>query len=391
MDNELKREVDRLAAAFRKELPGRLHQIRCIYDEQDLSAWSADKNNRLYGFLHTLSGTAGTLGLRDLGRCADNLAKRLSEATASGRPGDAEWNAIGVNLNTLEQLSLIRGDKPKGKKAAEALKAKDYLIHIVDDDVSFTQLVASALQRYGYKTAEFHDLTEFIAICKQGTVPDLLLMDMEFPLNRLAGAETLNQLRQELNSHFPAIFISQHDDLPSRLAAFRAGATRYLLKPVDFDQLFRLVDELCSRCEDTPYRVLVADDDPFILGAYVAALENAGMLVEAISNPLQVLDMVRIFKPDVLLMDVYMPEASGPELAAVLREDEQLAWLPILFMSVETDPSKHALALAHGGDDFLIKPIRPAYLQAAVKARAWRSRRNRALWQQVKGNTKAIE
>ena len=83
--------------------------------------------------------------------------------------------------------------------------------------------------------------------------------------------------------------------------------------------------------------------------------------------------------PDLVLLDIYMPEASGPEIAAVIREDDSLAWLPILFLSVESDPSKHAIALAHGGDDFLVKPVQPSYLKAAIKARAWRARRNKLL------------
>ena len=75
-----------------------------------------------------------------------------------------------------------------------------------------------------------------------------------------------------------------------------------------------------------------------------------------------------------------MPEATGPELAAVLREGESLASMPILFLSAETHPSRDAPALAHGGDDFLVKPMRPAYLQAAAEARAWRARRDRRVW-----------
>ena len=70
-----------------------------------------------------------------------------------------------------------------------------------------------------------------------------------------------------------------------------------------------------------------------------------------------------------------MPEATGPELAAVSREGESLASMPILFLSAETHPSRNALALAHGGEDFLVKPVRPAYLQAAAEARTPRSSR----------------
>ena len=65
-----------------------------------------------------------------------------------------------------------------------------------------------------------------------------------------------------------------------------------------------------------------------------------------------------------------MPDASVPELAAVLREQDIYAQTPILFLSAEADPDRQLMALNLGGDDFLLKPIQPAHLLAAVTARA---------------------
>ena len=386
MDKEFQDDFETLAGSFLKDVPSRLHRIRNAYDQLDPADWPTAGPTDLYALLHTLAGTAGTFGQKSLSEAAKALADQLIDVTADGPPRTPAWHAVGMSINRLEQIALARLPPAKARRSGPAPSRTDPLVYVVDDDRDFSRAVAAALQHHGYRTEQFRDPARFAEACRRGAQPDVVLMDLAFPLGRTKGAEVLASLRQEIQRPMPAICVSVQDDLQARLAAFRAGASRYLLKPVDFERLTRLVDELCSRSGDTPYRVLVADDDYFALRAYVVALEAAGLEVESVNNPLELLDRVRAFSPDVLLLDVYMPEASGPELAAVLREDETLAWMPILFLSAETDPSRHALALAHGGDDFLIKPVRPAYLQAAVRARAWRARRNRRLWSRGTGS-----
>jgi PAS domain S-box-containing protein len=126
--------------------------------------------------------------------------------------------------------------------------------------------------------------------------------------------------------------------------------------------------------QQEPWRVLLVDDDQMLLEAHAAVLLGAGMEVLTLCQPELVLATVRSFKPDVLLLDVYMPGTSGPELAAALRREESLLHLPILFLSGETDLTQQLLALSLGGDDFLIKPLQPQHLVAAVGARASRAR-----------------
>jgi DNA-binding response OmpR family regulator len=103
------------------------------------------------------------------------------------------------------------------------------------------------------------------------------------------------------------------------------------------------------------------------------------MTVRTLSQPLQILDVLNDFAPDVVVLEVHMPEATGPELAAVLRERDEHLQLPVLFLSAEADTSQQLLALNLGGDDFLVKPVQPDYLVAMVAARARRARQNSAI------------
>ena len=132
--------------------------------------------------------------------------------------------------------------------------------------------------------------------------------------------------------------------------------------------------QLAGVAPAVPWRVLLVDDDEPLLQAHATILREVGMSVMTLCHPDQTPAAVRLFEPDVVLLDVYMPGTSGPELASVLRREESLLHLPILFVSGETDLTQQLLALSLGGDDFLIKPVQPAHLVAAVTARARRSR-----------------
>ncbi|MBI2786848.1 MAG: diguanylate cyclase, partial [Legionella longbeachae] len=100
---------------------------------------------------------------------------------------------------------------------------------------------------------------------------------------------------------------------------------------------------------------------------------QADMITRAITNPLELLKEFELFQPDLLLMDIYMPECTGLELAALLRKDRKYTKIPIIFLSTEDDKNKKLSAISLGGDDFLTKPIAPQDLVSAVRARSNRA------------------
>nr|WP_280338112.1 diguanylate cyclase [Salinicola acroporae] len=83
---------------------------------------------------------------------------------------------------------------------------------------------------------------------------------------------------------------------------------------------------------------------------------------------------MRDFVPDLALIDINMPGCSGPELARLIRFDDDWLRIPLVYLSAESDVQRQAQALAQAGDDFLVKPIADVALVAAVTARAQRSR-----------------
>lgn len=262
------------------------------------------------------------------------------------------------------------------------------LVHLVEDDLPQAEFLRQRLLEHGFRVRHFSDPADFSAVIhnKLDERPAAVVMDMVFAQVDTAGATTVATLGLGAGNGVPVVFVSVHDDIAARLAALRAGASRYLAKPVDPDQLCSQLDNLTGRMPPKPFRVLLVDDESTALDLHAAVLREAGFETFTLSRPLETLDALARFAPDVVVLDACMPEASGPELAAVIRENDGNMNLPILFLTAEADLSQPLLALNLGGDDFLVKPVRPEHLIAAVSARARRARQHTETLQRLQIN-----
>lgn len=376
-----------LRRQFAELLSNRLDAVRAQFHVLDPSAWQPAEAEAVQRLLHDLTGSAGTFGMQSLSNAARALEIRLSVLIKSGAtPSPAEWQKIATDMELLDQLARTRFDPgAPSLKPPRAMTRLDCspLIHLVEDDLEQANHLSRSLQEHGYRMQIFTSPAALRSAFGSPDVerPDAVVMDMIFPDGQNAGAELIAELGLGKDGGIPVVVASVRDDLSGRLAAFRAGASHYFVKPVETNLLGDLLDGLTGRQPAQPYRVLVVDDDTLLLEAGAAVLRTAGMEVRTLAQPLEIMDVLRDFSPDLVLLDMYMPEASGPELAAVLRERD--AQLPILFLSAETDISKQLLALNLGGDNFLAKPVQPDHLIAAVAARAHRARRDKATRQRL--------
>lgn len=114
---------------------------------------------------------------------------------------------------------------------------------------------------------------------------------------------------------------------------------------------------------------MIVDDDRNLAEYYRLVLSRAGMEASVLSVPDRIIERVGSFHPDLILMDLHMPLYTGPELAAVIRQHDHWASLPIVFLSAESNRDRQLQAMTSGADDFLTKPISDNQLVAAVRSR----------------------
>lgn len=125
---------------------------------------------------------------------------------------------------------------------------------------------------------------------------------------------------------------------------------------------------------EAPYRVLIVEDDPSQALFAESVLVGSGMQARLVMSSDEVMDALAEFDPELVLMDLHMPGASGIDLTARIREQPAYNLIPIVFLTGDPDPEKQFEVLELGADDFLSKPIRPRHLIAAVQNRIMRAR-----------------
>jgi len=109
-------------------------------------------------------------------------------------------------------------------------------------------------------------------------------------------------------------------------------------------------------------KILVIDDTEFMTKLISDVLMNEGYEVVTASNGRQGIEMVRIEKPDLVLLDVVMPDMDGFEVCRILREDEGNNLMPIIMLTAQDNEDDKLTGLELGADDYITKPLTPESL-----------------------------
>ncbi len=121
-------------------------------------------------------------------------------------------------------------------------------------------------------------------------------------------------------------------------------------------------------------KVLIVDDDVQTLRLVGLMLERQGYKILAANNGKQALHMARTEQPDVIILDVMMPDIDGYEVTRRLRKEPETTNIPILMFTARTQVDDKVSGFESGVDDYLTKPIHPAELTAHLRALMSRSK-----------------
>ncbi len=122
-------------------------------------------------------------------------------------------------------------------------------------------------------------------------------------------------------------------------------------------------------------KILVVDDEPDILDFISYNLRKEDYQVQTAENGVDAQDKLKAFTPDLILLDIMMPEMDGVEFCRVLRTQPQFDNTIVAFLTARNEDFTQISALEVGGDDFINKPIRPRVLISRIKALLRRSLR----------------
>lgn len=375
---ELQKKLNALSDVYVAQLPSKLEQIEHLWNKLPADQWDEENFQALYRAVHGLTGSGKTFGFSALGDVARDLEIYLKPYMQTRSAlSSAQREQVQKMLEQLQVASTQR-DTPGQDMFAGTLAQPSHetagcrLVFVVEDDAVQAAELKVQLSYFGYEVRVFNGLASFRLAMQQQ--PDVvILMDINFPEDRMGGIHAIEEIQKGLQKPVPVIFLSTHDDFATRLAAVRAGSIAYVAKPLHIGNLIDRLDELTSNVIPAAYRVLIIDDTVVLTDFYAAALEQAGMDVSVVNDPLQVMPMLKDFSPDLIVIDMYMPGCNGMELAKVIRQMDAYVSIPIVFLSAEQDINKQLIAMKLGADDFLSKPIQAEHLVSSVTSRIRRS------------------
>ena len=158
------------------------------------------------------------------------------------------------------------------------------------------------------------------------------------------------------------------------ITALRAGCDACLPAATAMTAIVAQILEMNGTQEQEAFRVLIVEDSLTAIKAIERVLTEQKILTRAVSKPHTLLPVLEEFQPDLILMDMYMPDCTGVEAARVIRQYKQYLSIPIVYLSGETDIALQVEALRLGGDHFLTKPCNPVFLNAVVNSKIERYR-----------------
>lgn len=200
----------------------------------------------------------------------------------------------------------------------------------------------------------------------------LLLLD----ISSLADGDWQTRVKA-LRSQFVVgqlICLGIRSDFNQLQQALRSGCDWCLPEGSAIHTIVAQILEMDDRQEQEAFRVLIVEDSMTASMFIQRTLEESQISTQVIRDPSQVLIALKQFSPDLILMDMYMPNCTGVEAARVIRQHDVFLSVPIVYLSGETNIALQVDAMRLGGDHFLTKPFNPVFLNAIIKSKIERYR-----------------
>ena len=359
---------------FTRRLMQQARQVLDCWQRLQRGQWNIASMAKLAETTQRLGLTAERLRQTEHLQLATAIAQCLQSVSANrGRLTSASICELDGLMQRLARAGLQRGDS-RDSSVLSLLRKPIYLA-LCDSERSVR--LARQLEFFGFTTLVL-DSPASLRLAMAGRDPAALVMEVDFAGTN-GGLRLAEEIQQGLSQPLPVLFFSEYEaDTQIRLNAVRAGGQDFFSGSLDASSLLERLEELTRVSQQEPYRVLIVDDSRAQATFTERTLNSAGIITRCLTDPVRAMTELDEFRPDLIILDMYMPECLGTELAKVIRHHERYVSVPIIYLSAEDDLDKQLSAMGEGGDDFLTKPAQPSHLIATVRNRAARARNLKA-------------
>ncbi|HET9816868.1 MAG TPA: GAF domain-containing protein [Xanthobacteraceae bacterium] len=344
-------------------------RIRKIVDERSLIEFAvadtgigmtAEQQAKLFEeFSQAESSTAQRYGGTGLGLAITRKLARMmgGDVTVNSEPGKGSVFTV-----------RLPGDEATGPTQESRAQGSDCVL-VVDDDATARELIAEHLKAEGLPVVTAASGLEGLKLAKH-LRPIAITLDVMMP--DLDGWSVLAALRQDTElADIPVIMVTILDE--QRRAA-SLGAAGYLTKPIERDRLRRIMGRFRTPART---RVLLVEDDADQRERLRAWLEGQHWLVQEAANGREALACLQADRPDVILLDLMMPEMDGFAVVAALQKEPRWRDVPVIVITARDLDAQDRARLNSGVQSVLVKEaFRPAELVERIRQLAGRTQLN---------------
>jgi len=255
------------------------------------------------------------------------IAKKITEILgckihAESQVGIGTTFSINIPVNWYEDKNISQNIPSFGKDLA----TDNNTILVVDDDLLITNDISSFLQKAGYKTITANNGIDAIAMAKKhkplAITLDIIMPDMD-------GWEVLQKLKADAEiSEIPVIVVSVSTDKDTGIAL---GALGYVNKPVQRNLLLTQIKQI----KDSPKLVMIVDDDEIDRNHIASILQSENIQTVQATGGQECCEIIEDNIPDIIVLDLLMPEFNGFEVLQYLKQDIRTINIPVIIVTAK--------------------------------------------------------
>ncbi len=334
--------------------------------------WQCDRAVDLHEKLDQLVACADQLKVASLTEPALELIVYMcSFLEAASYPNRSQHQHMRELVQRLGRALDRRSEKPVRRTVLAQSSKHNIAFYLRREDNDLSGL-ATQLGQHRYIVHPFDNLEMAVGAASR-IRPDVLIVEGFFVPQLHLLIDAIERRNESGKETVACLVLIEAADLDRTLFAQRAGAD-VVTTQTDPVVLAAQIDEMLVQRRSQSYRVLIVEDDRAQAQFCESVLRHRGMVSQVCATGGEVLAAITEFKPDLVLLDLYLPDCNGIEVAQRVRERPELALLPLVFLSGEHDLDLRFDAIRMGGDDFITKPIKPRHLLLTVESRVRRAR-----------------
>ena len=233
---------------------------------------------------------------------------------------------------------------------------------VCDENAATRATLVESLRQNGYSVLEAATGDEAVMLARQSPIQAILL-DMSLP--SLHGWETLHMLRDDLRTaSIPVVVLSAFGALND--PEVEKAANAWLEQPLETESMLAALSKVL-RVDREPSRVLLVEDDPDLAKVILATFERAGIQVHHAATQRKAMELCISSKPDLVILDVALPDGDGFGLVGWLREQQEMKNLPLVVYSARDLSEGEREKLRLGNTEFLTKArVQPQDVETLV-------------------------